>query len=149
MDPEAFAERLDAFLGGLPRDARYAVELRDPSLLTAAYARALRRRSVAHVYNYAGGMPYPAEQARVVPPDAASLVVVRLLMRPGSRYADRRGAFAPFHALVDVDPRMRAEVVDLVRAAVATTSPAYVLVNNKAEGCAPLTIRALAELLLA
>ncbi len=42
---------------------------------------------------------------------------------------------------------MRAEVVSLACTAVETGIPVSVLVNNKAEGCSPLTIRALAELL--
>jgi len=42
---------------------------------------------------------------------------------------------------------MRSEVAALARAALATRRPVSVLVNNKAEGCSPLTIRALAEML--
>jgi uncharacterized protein YecE (DUF72 family) len=44
---------------------------------------------------------------------------------------------------VDPNPEMRRQTVALVRA--AGERPVYVLVNNKAEGCAPATIRALAE----
>ena len=40
---------------------------------------------------------------------------------------------------------MREQVVDLVGQAVARAIPAYVLVNNKAEGSSPLTIEGLAE----
>ena len=35
---------------------------------------------------------------------------------------------------------MRAQVADLVAEAVGRAIPAYVLVNNKAEGSAPLTV---------
>ena len=42
---------------------------------------------------------------------------------------------------------MRRQVVSLARAAADTGIPVSVLVNNKTEGCSPLTIRALAELL--
>jgi uncharacterized protein YecE (DUF72 family) len=42
---------------------------------------------------------------------------------------------------------MRAQTVDLVRAAVAAGKRAWVIVNNKAEGSSPLTVRALAEAL--
>jgi hypothetical protein len=42
---------------------------------------------------------------------------------------------------------MREQVVSLARLAIDAAIPVYVLVNNKAEGCAPLTIRALAEML--
>ena len=40
---------------------------------------------------------------------------------------------------------MRQDVVKLVRAALDRDMECYVLVNNKAEGSSPLTVRALAE----
>jgi hypothetical protein len=45
------------------------------------------------------------------------------------------------------DEEMRREVAALALAAASEHRPVYILVNNKAEGCAPLTIRALAEIL--
>jgi hypothetical protein len=48
-------------------------------------------------------------------------------------------------SLVAPDKRIREQVADLVGRAVARAIPAYVLVNNKAEGSSPLTIEALAE----
>jgi hypothetical protein len=92
-------------------------------------------------------MPMPAEQAETVPIEAAPFAVIRLLLPPGTRYAERSQALKPFERLTDPDADMRAQVVALARRAVAANIPVSVLVNNKAEGCAPLTIRALAELL--
>ena len=43
---------------------------------------------------------------------------------------------------------MRQDTVDLVRKAVAESRRAYVLVNNRSEGNAPLTIQALTHHLL-
>jgi len=146
-EPLRFAARLDQFLGALPRGARYSVELRDPSLLTPAYRQVLAARGAAHVYNYATAMPMPAEQERVVPVDTASFAMIRLLLRPGTRYGERREEFLPFDRIVDPSPEMRAQVVRLTRSALGLRREVYVLVNNKAEGCSPLTIRALAELL--
>jgi uncharacterized protein YecE (DUF72 family) len=143
----AFLTRLDRFLARLPRSFAYAVELRDASLLTADYAALLRRHGVAHVYNYWSAMPMPREQARVVPPDDAPFVVVRLLLRPGTWYEDQRERFQPFNRLVDVDERMRDEVTTLSDAALMSRRKVYVLVNNKTEGSSPLTIMALARAL--
>lgn len=145
-DPGAFAANLASFLQALPREARYAVELRDPRLLTPAYRDALAASGAAHVYNYASAMPTLAEQAARVPPGQAPFLMVRLLMRRGSRYADRKEAFAPFDRIQDADGQMRAEVTALVDGAADGGRPAFLLVNNKAEGSAPLTIKALAEL---
>ncbi|MFN7971715.1 MAG: DUF72 domain-containing protein [Acidobacteriota bacterium] len=147
LAPDRFAERLDAFLERLPPEHSYAVELRDPTLLTPAYAEVLARHRVAHVYNQATAMPRIGVQRSRVPLATVPFAVVRLLLRPGSRYAERRDAFMPFDRIVDPDPLMRREVVDLLVDAIGTSKPSYVLVNNKAEGCAPLTVKALAELL--
>ena len=140
-----FAGALSRFLRALPKTARYAVELRDPALLSPAYREALAENGAAHVYNYSGAMPMPAEQRRVIPLATGPFVMVRLLLRPGTGYEDRREEFLPFDRIVDENRDMRSEVVGIVREAAAAGVPAYVLVNNKAEGCAPATIRALAE----
>jgi len=73
--------------------------------------------------------------------------MIRLLLRPGTRYDERRDEFLPFDRIVDPSPEMRGEVVNLVRDATRIGRDVFVLVNNKAEGCSPLTIRALAECL--
>jgi uncharacterized protein YecE (DUF72 family) len=145
--PEEFAAKLDAFLGSLPRDFRYAVELRDPKLVTRDYRDALAAHGVAHVYNYVTAMPMPARQAERIPVESAPFAVIRLLMRPGTTYDERREEMMPFSRLTDVNPDMRKEVVSLARMATDSGIPVSVLVNNKAEGCSPLTIRALAEML--
>lgn len=145
LEPAEFEERLDAFLGALPPAFRYAVELRDRRLLTRGYAQVLARHRVAHAYNYWSAMPSIAVQAQAVAVDTAPFAIVRLLLRPGTRYEDQREAFRPFNHLVDVNPEMRADVVSLLARALRARQPAFVLVNNKAEGSAPLTIRALIE----
>jgi uncharacterized protein YecE (DUF72 family) len=148
LRPEVFAERLARFLEDLPRDFRYAVELRDPSLLTDSYRRVLASSGAAHVYNYATAMPMPESQASTVPLETAGFTVIRLLLSPGTRYNDRREEFVPFNRIVAPDPEMRRQVVSMARQSLSLGRDVYVLVNNKAEGCSPLTIRALAELLV-
>jgi uncharacterized protein YecE (DUF72 family) len=147
LDPFEFAERLDACLTQLPREFTYAVELRDRSLLTPSYAAVLARHHATHTYNYWSAMPLPGAQAAVVPPADVTNddVVIRLLLRPGTRYADQREAFHPFNALVEPDEAMRADVVSLVARAAANKKRIYLLVNNKAEGSSPLTIMGLAR----
>ena len=142
--PPAFAERLDQFLAALPKGARYAVELREPVLLTPGYRAVLTARGASHVYNYVTAMPMPEEQVAAVPLETAPFVVIRLLLAPGTRYNDRREEFAPFDRIVAPDQQMRRQVVALARAATSLNRDVFVLVNNKAEGCSPLTIRALA-----
>ena len=144
-DPREFSDALDAFLARLPSRFRYAVELREPRLLTGEYRDVLRGRGAAHVYNWASRMPALAEQVAVVPVEDAGFTVVRLLLRPGTLYDDRREEFLPFDRLVETDEEMRGDVVAIARNGLALGREVFVLVNNKAEGCSPLTIRALAE----
>lgn len=143
LSSAALCARLDRFLGALPRPFTCAVELRDAELLTPAYGDVLRAHGAGHVYNYWRAMPLPGRQADVVPPESLALVVIRLLMKPGTEYEEQRERFRPFDRLVEPDEEMRREVAGLV--ARAAVRPCFVLVNNKAEGSAPLTIRALAE----
>jgi uncharacterized protein YecE (DUF72 family) len=145
MRPEEFADALEDFLSELPRGPSYAVELRDRALFSPAYRAAIARRSVAHVFNYWSFTPSLAEQAAILDPTAQPFVVIRLLLRPGTRYEAQREAFAPFDRIVEPDEGMRAQVTDLLSAARSAGRPAFVLVNNKAEGSSPRTVAALAE----
>ena len=147
LDPTWFCEKLDAFLDAAPSDFPFAVELRDRKLLTSEYVRTLRKHGAAHVFNYWSRMPNLAKQMRVKGLLEGSLLVVRLLLPQGARYADLKEAYAPFDRLVAPQPEMRQDLVRLVRAALDRDMECYVLVNNKAEGSSPLTVRALAELL--
>lgn len=147
LDPTWFCEKLDAFLEAAPSDFPFAVELRDRKLLTSEYVRTLRKHGAAHVFNYWSRMPSLAKQMRVEGLLEGSLLVVRLLLPPGARYADLKEAYAPFDRLVAPRSEMRQDLVRLVRAALDRDMECYVLVNNKAEGSSPLTVRALAELL--
>ena len=137
LRPDAFAAKLERFLAALPRDFRYAVELRDPSLLTESYRLALASTGAAHVYNYVTRMPMPEEQTAVVPLDAAGFTVIRLLLPPGTRYDDRREEFVPFDRIVAPDPEMRRQVVSIASTSSSLGRDVFVLVNNKAEGCSP------------
>ena len=145
LEPVAFAEMLDGFLDRLPRDAELAVEIRDRALLTDTYRRVLARNGVAHVCNYWSAMPMPGEQASLVDHLSAPFTLVRLLMRPGTRYETQRQAMAPFNRIVEQDEHMRRDASALLRRAVASGQRAFLLVNNKAEGSSPLTIEALAR----
>ena len=149
LEPSAFAEMLDEFFDRLPRDAEYAVEIRDRSLLTENYRRVVARNGAVHVCNYWSAMPMPGEQADLTDHTSAPFTMVRLLVRPGTRYQQQRETMAPFNRIVQQDEHMRRDTVDVLRRAAAAGQRAFLLVNNKAEGSSPLTIEALAKRLAA
>src|SRR5215217_7119636 len=62
IEPDEFLTRLDDFLGKLPTEFRYSVEIRNPALLTPDYRFLLQKHSVSHVYNHWTYMPGLMEQ---------------------------------------------------------------------------------------
>lgn len=145
VDPVWFNEKLSAFLGAVPRDFPISVELRDRGLLTPGYSKVLRDHGASHVFNYWSRMPALADQMRLEGLLEGSFLITRLLLPPGRRYADLKEAYAPFDRLVETQPRMRQDVLALIRAALERDVECFVLVNNKAEGSSPLTVEALAR----
>ncbi|HYQ44653.1 MAG TPA: DUF72 domain-containing protein [Polyangiaceae bacterium] len=143
--PAQFADRLQAFLERLPRGVPYVVELRNAELLTPAYARALAAGGAVHAHNAWGLMPSVLAQARQIPPHARKPLIVRWLMRRGDEYEAARSRFLPFDRLVEPDLSTRSDIATLVSKALAHDVPAFVLVNNKAEGSSPASIVELAR----
>jgi uncharacterized protein YecE (DUF72 family) len=145
LGPDVFVRRLDSFFCSLPRGPAYAVEIRNRELMTPSYLECLAAHGVGHVLNYWEDMPDIGSQLAVPGVLAAPFVLARLLIPPGRRYADRKRELAPFDRLVDPQPGMRDDVARLVEETGRLGKVLFVIVNNKAEGSSPLTVRALAE----
>jgi uncharacterized protein YecE (DUF72 family) len=142
-----FANLLDQFFSRLPRELPYAVELRNQEFLTPPYFAVLREHNVAHVFNSWTRMPPVGEQIELPGAFSAPFTVARILLRPGRTYSEAVDAFAPYDRIQDRNPELRRDIARLIRQAAALRIPAYVLVNNRAEGSAPITIAAVAQLL--
>jgi uncharacterized protein YecE (DUF72 family) len=143
MQALEFVNKLDAFFSQLPTDFSYAVEIRNPEVLGTAYRDMLNRHGIAHVYNHWCFMPGLAEQHQQMGEFTASFTVLRLLTPLGIPYAAAKRRAMPYDKIVRELPEMRAETVELVQKAVRQNVRAYVLVNNRSEGNAPLTVQAL------
>ena len=147
MSAERFADRLDEFFSALPRDAQYAVEVRNEEFLTPMYFAVLREHGVAHVFSSWTRMPPIGHQLDLPGALTAPFIIARALLRPGRTYDEAVDAFAPYDRIREPNPKLRRDLVRLVQMARQTQLPAYLLVNNRAEGSAPLTIAAIAEML--
>jgi uncharacterized protein YecE (DUF72 family) len=157
----ALIERIGRFLAALPRTLAgaqpvYAIELRDPELLTPRLVRMLRSTGTRLCLGVHARMPEVARQAAALrkldAPDTegtdwqlAGPLVVRWNLQAGFRYEEAKSRFAPFDRIVDPDIVTRGTLAHLVHVALRSAQPAFVIVNNKAEGSAPLSCIELAR----
>lgn len=150
-----FAERLDAFLAGLPRldpaagGPFYAVEVRNPALLTPAFADVLARHAVVPCLTAHGAMPDLRSQWRLAGAGRHAAVVVRWMLKRDLDFDAAQARYSPYDKLVDEDPQTRETIARLCAAMAQQGLPVWVVANNKAEGSSPLTLRAIAQRLVA
>jgi uncharacterized protein YecE (DUF72 family) len=143
-----FVRALDAFFGTLPIGVQYAVEVRNPEFLVPAYFAVLREHGVAHVFSSWTGMPPIGEQLLLHESITADFVIARALNRPGRTFAQAVAAFEPYDHIQDENAGLRNDLVALARTAINLRIPAQVIIGNRAEGCSPLTIAAVAQMLV-
>lgn len=157
----ALIERIAAFIAALPKevDGRqpiYAVELRNAELLTPRLVRTLREAGARLCLSIHPSMPAAARQAAALRAmdapategDAWTLkgpLVVRWNLHAGLRYDEAKNRYAPFDRLLDIDLSTRGTLAHLAHVAVRSSQPAFIIVNNKAEGSAPLSCIELAR----
>ncbi|MBA5864412.1 MAG: DUF72 domain-containing protein [Nitrospira sp. CR1.1] len=150
MEPSIFLNALDRFLADLPTGFPYAVEIRNPAVLSPRYREILLAHQVAHTYNHWTGMPPLLARHRLLNERfTAPFVVMPLLTPLGLPYGEAVERYAPYNRIVTAQPQMRREAASLIQAASSHGITPYVLVNNRLEGNAPLTIQAIVESLTA
>jgi uncharacterized protein YecE (DUF72 family) len=148
LAPESFIPALDRFLSKLPAGHQYAVEVRNPAILDARYHDVLKAHQVAHVYNHWTFMPpISAQHAALGRRFSAPFTLMRLLTPLGTAHAEAVKRYAPYTKVVQPQPRMRTDVLALIRQALEEQTAVFVLANNRAEGNAPSTIQAIADAL--
>jgi uncharacterized protein YecE (DUF72 family) len=140
-----FVSRLDAMLRELPPAFRYAVEVRNRQYLQTRYFECLRSHNAAHVLNSWTRMPLLSEQMALPDAFTTDFTVVRALLRPGRNYADAVAQFQPYDKIQDQNPEVRDSLRALIRRMREERRAAYIFVNNRLEGNAPETIRAVVE----
>jgi uncharacterized protein YecE (DUF72 family) len=146
--PDAFLKRLDAFLGSLPRGFRYAVEIRNPDYLGAAYFQILASHDVSHVMSAWTHMPELGDQAAMPGAYTADFTVVRALLAKGRAYEQAVQNFEPYQLVKEPNQQARDAMAWIANQALQRKRPVYVYVNNRLEGHAPTTIEAVADMIL-
>lgn len=141
----AFAQRLDEFLGGVASDVPVGVELRTPELFTPRYADVLAAHGAVHCHSVHPQMRPLADQLAAIPVRRGRILMIRWMLHSGFEYEEARAHYHPFDRIVDPDPAIRATIARACLEADAEGCDAYILINNKAEGCAPISALRLAE----
>jgi uncharacterized protein YecE (DUF72 family) len=144
-DAGVFLADLDRFLHRLPRDWRYSIEIRNEEYLAQPYFDLLRSHGVAHVFNAWTRMPPLHRQIEVAEAYTADFTVVRGLLRTGRKYEEAVQMFAPYERIQDENPKARQAMRSVIQRARKRREPAYLFINNRLEGNAPVTIQAVLE----
>lgn len=146
IEPEKFLPKLDRFLSRLPTRYEYGIEVRTPAIIGPRYFDILTAHGVTHVYNHLYGMPSLLGQHRALGHSfPAPFTMMRLLTPRNMTYHEAVKAYEPYNKLVRPLPDMRTDTLTLIHQAVTEQIRAHVLVNNRSEGSAPLTIQALVD----
>ena len=104
---------------------------------------------MSHVYNHLYAMPTLTQQhEKLAQQFTAPFILLRLLTPRDKKYREAVKAYEPYDKLVRPLPDMREGAVRLVTQAVKEQRRAYVLVNNRSEGHAPGTVKAIREMLM-
>jgi uncharacterized protein YecE (DUF72 family) len=140
-----FVERLHRFLDALPPGPVYAVEIRTPAFLTPDYATALETAGASHCFTVHPAMPPLEHQTSVVRHFEQPALVVRWMLHAGLQYEVARDRYEPFDRIVDEDTDSLGKITVAVLDALIAERAAFVVVNNKAEGSAPLSVFRLAR----
>ena len=125
-----------------------AVEVRDPEWLTPAFVNVLKTTGATYCLGLHPKMPPIRDQLPILRALWPGPLVCRwnLHLKHGAfGYEKARADYSPFDRLVDPDPDTRTVLARVVAGTVGADQPAYVTLNNKAEGSAPLSIIALAK----
>ncbi len=142
--PGRFVERLHSFFAALPRGPLYAVEVRNDELLTEGFAQVLSEMGVCPVLSAWRHMPPVVHQAVRTRSLEARALVARWMLPPHLGYEEAYARYAPFDRLVEEDTVTREALAGICAAAAQKGLPAFVIINNKAEGSAPLSALKLA-----
>ncbi|UYN93022.1 MAG: DUF72 domain-containing protein [Enhydrobacter sp.] len=149
----SLVERLAAFFAALPaqlggRRPLYAIELRNPELLTPRLMRMLAGVGVRYCVGLHDRMPEVERQEAalaVLDGEAPGDLIVRWNLHRGFLYQAARQRYEPFDKLVDEDGETRRVLARMAVRASKAGRRTWITANNKAEGCAPLSLLELAR----
>jgi len=150
----ASLDRLHALLLALPKPPHgvLAVEVRNPEWLMPDLASLLRDTGATYCLGLHPKLPplqdqLPLLRALWPGPLVARWNLNRLHGPYGYEDAEKR--YGEFNEMLDPDPDTRAALARVIRGTAGAGQDVFVTISNKAEGSAPLSVRALAQAIVA
>ena len=147
-------ERLRTMLQALPAlapvapDAVIAVEVRDPEWLTPDFAAVLREAGATYCLGLHAKMPPLRDQLPLLRALWPGPLVCRWNLNPVHGpygYEEAERLYEPYDRLHHPAPETRAALAAVIAGTTGRGQNAFVTISNHAEGCAPLTVRGVAE----
>jgi uncharacterized protein YecE (DUF72 family) len=145
---DRFSALWRAVVPAMPPTAVTALELRDSRMLTPRLMTHLAQHGVRYCVGLHDRMPPAAGQLQAARATAGGDFICRWNLHQGLRYNQAKAQWAPFDRLQAPDVETREALARAVVAALAEGHRAFVTINNKAEGSAPLSMIELAKAIL-
>jgi uncharacterized protein YecE (DUF72 family) len=142
---EAFFERLGEFIAPAPQGYQYAVEIRNPNYLSAAFFDFLAAYKLGFVYLEGYYMPPIGQIFERFKPATAAFSIIRL--HGGDRAGIETETGSIWNRIVEPRPEAVRAAARITRHNARSKVLTYVNVNNHFEGSAPLTIERFLEAL--
>lgn len=116
------------------------VEIRNRTWLVPRFFETLMALHVTPVLNSWTLMPSLIEQIQTLRVYDFPAVIFRLLLKPQVVYQEAVNRFSPYSKIQEPQVEVRKAIADFIKYRLASGKACYILVNNRFEGCAPLTI---------
>jgi len=145
---DRFSALWHAVVPAMPAAALTAVELRDARMLSPRLTEHLAQHRVSYCVGLHDRMPPAAVQVLAARSAGNGNFICRWNLHHGLRYNQAKAQWAPFDRLQAPDVGTREALARAVVAALADGHRAFVTINNKAEGSAPLSVVELARAIL-
>jgi len=137
------------FFRALPPDLSFAVEFREPMENEESIRRALIRGGVNIAFTVSFGLISLERQQEIWREEGGEAnkdpIVVLGLLNPSLASEEANLRYQPFNCLKEPLGKVRGQIIEFKNCAMNQERKAYILIHNKLEGCAPITLGALVD----
>ncbi|AFH48179.1 Hypothetical protein IALB_0467 [Ignavibacterium album JCM 16511] len=140
-----FMDRFEAFLQNIRKEYQLGIEIRNPNYLNKKFFEFLKRNNISMVFLQGYYMPMIWEVFKTAKDFLIKPVVIRLHGPDRSGIEEKTGNV--WNEIVEPKDEELTRIAEIINYLSEKQMDVYVNVNNHYEGCAPLTIKKLKEIL--